>query len=124
MEETTQQRRHRLLVEKLELGLSRVRQSWTQQSVWVDKDGEPCDRDNAVSWSLEGALFKPGDFMLPDALVRKHALSELSKTVSELHPDLGGDTYAFNQAPTRTQAHVVELFEKTLARVKAVPDAV
>ncbi len=96
-------------LEVLKRGLERVRKGWCQHYYAKTADGHGTGVLNpeACSWCAVGAVN-----------VNDEARTELMETLGFApHPPVG----IWNDAPERTQADVIALFERTIARLEARP---
>lgn len=100
------------------------RGAWTRGATGQDKQGffvHPED-DAAVQWCALGAISKAAfesDTRQP--LVWNRIMSiqdELNKTVKEIHPFIG-TIVGYNDAIAKRKTQVINVFEKTIARLEA-----
>jgi hypothetical protein len=94
----------------LRKGLERVKHGWTQGTCARDADGRICNcrSDAAASWCAYGATETDFD-----------AGCALDDTLEAQGWDKGHVNY--NDMRGRTQAEIVTLFERTIARLEAAP---
>ncbi len=92
----------------LRVGRERIVRGWCQETLAEDVNGEGCDElsAEAVSWCAMGAV------CVLDLDTRSYALDELNLGVDT---DIAG----WNDHPDRTQAEVLDLFDRTIARVES-----
>lgn len=112
-------KRERILA-RLERGLERVKAGWFQGKNFnaIDAEGNEAfpHCGDASAWSTCGAVSGVDHF--GQVIDVKSAVAELGITVSAYHPGLGGSAYQFNEKEGQTHQAVIELFEKTIERVK------
>ncbi len=96
-------------LEVLKRGLERVRKGWCQHCYAKTAAGHGTGvlSPDACSWCAVGAVN-----------VNDEARTELMETLGFApHPPVG----IWNDDPSRTQADVIDLFERTIARLEATP---
>ena len=90
-------------------------EAWTQVESARDASGHPVGstRADAVCWCILGALSYAG---------AAGALGDDGPPLRELRATLGGDLVSiseWNDAPDRTHAEVIDLFDRTIARLES-----
>lgn len=102
-------------LEVLERGLERVKRGWTQGMFAANEAGQPCHTGlgGATAWCASGAV------QTASLHEWRAALDALERHVPAGASNQGDVLVYYNDAPERTQADIIALFERAIAAEKA-----
>lgn len=95
-------------LEVLRAARAKIEQGWTQHAPGRDANGDPVDIKRATCWCAIGACYAASPL---EQLPADEAVAMLSSVVPN------GLISIFNDAPGRTQAEVLEVFDRAVEKL-------
>lgn len=109
-------------VELLKAARERVAKGWCQGWFAKDAAGEETleELGDACAWCVRGAIYASAKHGEPESVSAEMALHDTLKD-SGAALSVVGPLEEWNDAPGRTQAEVLDLFDRTIARLTEKP---